>query len=68
MYKNIIYKGNYTQKYINNLFKGSGVYKNTFKNEIDVFVVDEAHRFNAKSAMFKNIGENQIKEIINTMF
>ena len=59
-------KGNYTQKYINNLFKGSGVYTDTSKNEIDVLVVDEAHRLNAKSGMFKNIGENQIKEIINT--
>ncbi|AQR90208.1 DNA/RNA helicase domain-containing protein [Clostridium saccharobutylicum] len=59
-------KGNYTQKYINNLFKGSGVYTDTTQNEIDVLVVDEAHRLNAKSGMFKNIGENQIKEIINT--
>ncbi|ALB46001.1 MULTISPECIES: DUF2075 domain-containing protein [Clostridium] len=59
-------KGNYTQKYINNLFKGSGVYTDTSKNEIDVLIVDEAHRLNAKSGMFKNIGENQIKEIINT--
>jgi DUF2075 family protein len=59
-------KGNYTQKYINNLFKGSGVYTDTTENEIDVLVVDEAHRLNAKSGMFKNKGENQIKEIINT--
>ena len=28
-------------------------------------VVDEAHRLNAKSGMFQNKGENQIKEIIN---
>ncbi|WP_238916839.1 DUF2075 domain-containing protein [Clostridium sp. YIM B02555] len=59
-------KGNYTQKYINNLFKGSGVYTDTSQNEIDVLIVDEAHRLNAKSGMFKNLGENQIKEIINT--
>jgi DUF2075 family protein/nicotinamide riboside kinase len=59
-------KGNYTQKYINNLFKGSGVYTDTAENEIDVLIVDEAHRLNAKSGMFKNKGENQIKEIINT--
>nr|WP_207729701.1 DUF2075 domain-containing protein [Clostridium cibarium] len=59
-------KGNYTQKYINNLFKGSGVYTDTTENEIDVLIVDEAHRLNAKSGMFKNKGENQIKEIINT--
>lgn len=59
-------KGNYTQKYINNLFKGSGSYIETKNNEIDVLVVDEAHRLNKKSGMFKNLGENQIKEIINT--
>lgn len=59
-------RGNYTQKYIKNLFKGSGVYTDTNENEIDVLIVDEAHRLNAKSGMFKNIGENQIKEIINT--
>ena len=29
-------------------------------------IVDEAHRLNAKSGMFKNLGENQIKEIINS--
>ena len=28
-------------------------------------IIDEAHRLNAKSGMFKNKGENQIKEIIN---
>jgi hypothetical protein len=30
----------------------------------DVLIVDEAHRLNAKSGMFSNMGENQIKEII----
>lgn len=30
-----------------------------------VILADEAHRLNAKSGMFKNQGENQIKEIIN---
>ena len=29
-------------------------------------IVDEAHRLNAKSGMFSNLGENQIKEIINS--
>ncbi|MBL4675022.1 MAG: DUF2075 domain-containing protein [Mucilaginibacter sp.] len=30
-----------------------------------MLIVDEAHRLNEKSGMFKNMGENQIKEIIN---
>lgn len=50
---------------INNIFKGSGVYTESKSNEIDVLIVDEAHRLNAKSGMFQNKGENQVKEIIN---
>ena len=50
---------------INNLFRGSGCFINAEPNEFDVLLVDESHRLNAKSGMFKNQGENQIKEIIN---
>ncbi|MES3016779.1 MAG: DUF2075 domain-containing protein [Bacteroidota bacterium] len=49
---------------ISNLFKGSGAYIDTPENTFDALIVDEAHRLNAKSGMFKNLGENQIKEII----
>lgn len=49
---------------IKNLFKGSGTYTESEKNEIDALIVDEAHRLNEKSGLFKNKGENQIKEII----
>ncbi|MBX9809934.1 DUF2075 domain-containing protein [Candidatus Gracilibacteria bacterium] len=47
-----------------NLFKGSGSYVESNMNEYDALIVDEAHRLNAKSGMFSNLGENQIKEII----
>ena len=50
---------------INNLFKGSGSFVESAENEFDVLIVDEAHRLNAKSGMFQNLGENQIKEIIH---
>ena len=50
---------------INNLFRGSGCFIDTSKNEFDVLIVDESHRLNEKSGMFHNQGENQIKEIIN---
>lgn len=50
---------------INNLFKGSGCYCDCSSDEFDVLIVDEAHRLNEKSGMFHNVGENQIKEIIN---
>ncbi len=55
---------NYKKGYINNLFKGSGVFYESSKNEFDVLIVDEAHRLGEKSGLFKNKGENQTKEII----
>ena len=50
---------------INNLFKGSGAFVDEPSNQFDALIVDEAHRLNKKSGMFQNLGENQIKEIIN---
>ena len=50
---------------IDNMFKGSGIYTEAGTNDVDVILADEAHRLNAKSGMFRNQGENQIKEIIN---
>ena len=58
-------KGKEKLSSIDNMFRGSGVYTESKKNDIDVILADEAHRLNAKSGMFKNLGENQIKEIIN---
>lgn len=56
--------GTYTKSHITNLFKGSGAYVESEPNLFDALIVDEAHRLNAKSGMFQNLGENQIKEII----
>jgi len=50
---------------ISNLFSGSGSFHSLDKDAFNVLLVDEAHRLNAKSGMFKNIGENQVKEIID---
>lgn len=47
------------------LFQGSGRYVDTPTNAFDCLIVDESHRLNAKSGMFQNMGQNQIKEIIN---
>ena len=57
--------GDFRKTRINNLFKGSGSFVESAENEFDVLIVDEAHRLNAKSGMFQNLGENQIKEIIH---
>lgn len=51
---------------IANLFTGSGSFHSLEPNIFDVLVADEAHRLNEKSGMFKNIGENQVKEIIKS--
>ncbi len=56
--------GTLSKTRISNLFSGSGAYTNTEPNLFDTLIVDEAHRLNAKSGLFQNLGENQIKEII----
>ena len=58
--------GRFTKTYITNLFKGSGAYTDSPPNSMDVLVVDEAHRLNERSGLYGNLGENQIKEIIET--
>ena len=58
-------KGKIKKSSIDNLFKGSGIYTDAPVNTVDTILVDEAHRLNEKSGMFQNLGENQIKEIIN---
>ena len=59
-------KGDFKKGRKDNLFKGSGSYTETEMNELDVLIVDEAHRLNEKSGMFQNKGENQVKEIIHS--
>jgi len=58
--------GSFRKSHIDNLFKGSGSYTSTEANVFDALIVDEAHRLNEKSGMYQNMGENQIKEIINS--
>jgi len=58
-------KGEIRKSSIDNMFKGSGIYTEVNEGIVDTILVDEAHRLNEKSGMFQNMGENQIKEIIN---
>lgn len=48
------------------LFVGSGGFVEAEDDTFDFLVVDEAHRLNEKSGLYGNLGENQIKEIINS--
>ena len=57
--------GSFKKSMISNMFTGSGSYVNCKADIFDALIVDEAHRLNAKSGMMKNLGENQIKEIID---
>ena len=51
---------------VKHLFGGSGSYTEAAKDSFDVLIVDEAHRLKMKSGMFRNMGEDQTKEIINS--
>ncbi|HTL83171.1 MAG TPA: DUF2075 domain-containing protein, partial [Bacteroidia bacterium] len=55
------------KKRAEHLFKGSGSFYNRKENEIDVIIVDEAHRLkNANAYMY--VGENQVDDIIKSSF
>jgi hypothetical protein len=56
--------GVFTATRIRNLLTSSGSFYNAEKNSFNTLIVDESHRLNLKTGMFKK-GENQIKEIIN---
>lgn len=57
--------GTFKKTVISNLFSGSGAFVNTKANTFDTLIVDEAHRLNEKSGLYSNLGEHQVKEIIN---
>jgi len=57
--------GAYRRTQITNLFSGSGSFSETESGAFDVLIVDEAHRLNEKSGLYGNLGENQVKELIN---
>lgn len=56
--------GSITKSRIDNIFRSSGSYHSVEPNTFDALIVDEAHRLNDKSGMYSNLGENQIKELI----
>jgi DUF2075 family protein len=62
--KNLI-SGKYKLQYLKGLFRGSGSYYDVKPNTFDCLIVDEAHRLKLKSGFMSNLGENQVKELIN---
>ncbi len=65
VYEAMLLKDDLKKSEISAFFTGSGAFTDLTKKEHSALIVDEAHRLNAKSGMFKNLGENQIMEIIN---
>lgn len=56
--------GSFKKTFITNLFRSTGAYMECEPDSFDTLIVDEAHRLNAKSGVYQNLGENQILEII----
>lgn len=56
--------GAMTKSRFSSLFVGSGAFVTTPKNDIDVLIVDEAHRLREQGGLYGNVGEHQVKEII----
>ncbi len=56
--------GTFTKTRISNLFCGSGTFVNDEADTYDTLIVDEAHRLNEKSGLYRNLGDNQVKELI----
>jgi DUF2075 family protein len=64
VYSKLLQRGNRSKAYIKNLFIGPGGFHQHTGTPLDALVIDEAHRLNAKSGLYGNLGENQIKELI----
>ncbi len=58
--------GTFTKTRISNLFSGSGAFVNVAADTYDTLVVDEAHRLNEKSGLYRNLGANQVSELIRS--
>lgn len=58
--------GTFTKTRISNLFCGSGAFVNDAADNYDTLIVDEAHRLNEKSGLYRNLGDNQVKELIRS--
>ncbi|WP_175192165.1 DNA/RNA helicase domain-containing protein [Achromobacter deleyi] len=58
--------GTFTKTRLGNLFSGSGSFTDDTPDSHDVLLVDEAHRLNEKSGLYRNMGENQVLEIIRS--
>lgn len=54
----------FTKSRISHLFSSSSAFMESSENDFDALIIDEAHRLNEKSGLYGNLGDNQIREII----
>lgn len=59
-------RGRMTTAAVSNLFMSSDSFHAIEPDSYDVLLVDEAHRLVQKSGFYKNLGDNQISEIIKS--
>ena len=59
-------KGSIKGDLVKHLFSSSGAFTASKQDSMDVLIIDEAHRLKLKSGMFRNMGEDQTKEIIDS--
>lgn len=57
-------RGSHTLKIISAMFGSTGSFIDTTPNTFGALIVDEAHRMNAKSGLYGNLGKNQVQEVI----
>jgi len=58
-------KGDKASRDISSLFVSSDGFRESQSSEFDTLIVDEAHRLRAQGGLYGNLGENQVKELIN---
>jgi DUF2075 family protein len=58
-------RGDKMKRDISSLFVSSDNFREAETSEFDMLIVDEAHRLREKGGLFGNLGENQVKELIN---
>jgi uncharacterized protein len=59
-------KGKFKRAEIGSLFVGSDAFFQVEPDSYDVLLVDEAHRLVEKSGLYKNLGENQVREVMKS--
>ena len=64
VYSSLLRSRRRTKAYIDGLFTGPWKFHELPGESFDALVVDEAHRLSEKSGLYRNLGENQMAELI----